>query len=58
MMWSKISDGAPRTSKSSFVLGGRHPDPADFGIYPAYPLVAFLPISLWQKGESGSRWRR
>src|SRR6185503_5432195 len=29
-----------------------------FGIYPAYPLVHLLPISLWQKGESGSRWRR
>jgi hypothetical protein len=28
-----------------------------FGIYPAYPLVPFLPISLWQKGASGSGWR-
>lgn len=24
-----------------------------FGIYPAYPLVHFLPISLWQKGGVG-----
>jgi hypothetical protein len=24
-----------------------------FGIYPAYPLVPFLPISLWQKGGVG-----
>lgn len=24
-----------------------------FGIYPAYPLVHFLPISLWQKGSVG-----
>jgi hypothetical protein len=24
-----------------------------FGIYPAYPLVPFLPISLWQKGAVG-----
>jgi hypothetical protein len=24
-----------------------------FGIYPAYPLVPFLPISLWQKGSVG-----
>lgn len=24
-----------------------------FGIYPAYPLVPFLPISLWQKGGLG-----
>mgnify|MGYP001188968555 CR=1 FL=1 len=22
-----------------------------FGIYPAYPVVAFLPISAWRKGE-------
>lgn len=24
-----------------------------FGTYPAYPLVPFLPISLWQKGGVG-----
>jgi hypothetical protein len=24
-----------------------------FGIYPAYPLVPFLPISLWQRGGVG-----
>ena len=24
-----------------------------FGIYPAYPLVHLLPISLWQKGGVG-----
>ena len=24
-----------------------------FAIYPAYPLVPFLPISLWQKGGVG-----
>ena len=24
-----------------------------FGIYPAYPLVSFLPISVWQKGGVG-----
>ena len=24
-----------------------------FGIYPTYPLVPFLPISLWQKGAVG-----
>ena len=24
-----------------------------FGIYPAYPLVHFLPISVWQKGGVG-----
>jgi hypothetical protein len=24
-----------------------------FGSYPAYPLVHFLPISLWQKGGVG-----
>jgi hypothetical protein len=22
-----------------------------FGIYPAYPVVPFLPISAWRKGE-------
>ena len=22
-----------------------------FGIYPTYPVVAFLPISAWRKGE-------
>ena len=22
-----------------------------FGIYPAYPVVVFLPISMWRKGE-------
>jgi hypothetical protein len=24
-----------------------------FGIYPAYPVVPFLPISAWRKGEVG-----
>ncbi len=44
-------------SRASFWVGGIL-ILLSFGIYPAYPLVPFLPISLWQKGESGSRWRR
>ncbi len=39
-------------SRASFWVGGIL-ILLSFGIYPAYPLVPFLPISLWQKGGVG-----
>jgi hypothetical protein len=39
-------------SRASFWVGGIL-ILLSFGIYPAYRLVPFLPISLWQKGAVG-----
>jgi hypothetical protein len=39
-------------SRASFWVGGIL-ILLSLGIYPAYPLVSFLPISIWQKGGVG-----
>ena len=44
------SPGTP--SRASFWVGATLMV-VSFGIYPAYPLVPFLPISTWQKGGVG-----